>query len=355
MKQPISNSKYKMFVNESNANLSSNQDLPQGFNVLAARPFIGKDGQTYVLNEQGKQIKTNAPSPLRYEEWLDIDETAVQSSTDNLVVFGDVLNMGLIHSLGSVGQTVSLWDKESDTTGADINMSGATESEKDSLNFDQDQVPVPVVSKGFNINWRTLEASRKMGEALDTASIRVASRKVSEASEDMLLNGVSSITVKSSQIYGYLNHPNRNQVAMGTAWTAVTDNQDIIDEMNAALDALRADNFTGSFMVYVPLGYVSKLDEDFKVGTGDTRTLRQRILELSNVAGIKPVKRLTGNNVILVQLTNDVVDIAVAQGIVPLQWSIDGGMTSQNKVLAVWAPRLKDDYDGRMGLAVIAL
>lgn len=340
--------KYKLFTNKEGASVEDSAGL--NVNVNEMRPFFenGDKSQSYIVTNEGKKIKINTPSSLQYDEWKDIDDAVRQVATDRLSGITDLIGRGLVHNLGSVGQVVSLWDKESDMTPAEANMTGESSSEGDNINFEFDQVAVPVISKNFKLNWRTLEASRKTGEALDTRSIRTATRLVAEKSEDMLFNGISSISVNGAGVYGYTNHPNRNTVDMATQWTAVTDYQDIVDDVQAMLAAARADNHFGPFVMYIPGEYEGVLDEDFKANSD--KTVRQRLLQLSGLADIRVSDRLANHNVILVQMTSEVVDLAMAQGIIPLEWSTDGGMTRQHKVLAVWAPRIKPDYDGKIGL-----
>jgi uncharacterized linocin/CFP29 family protein len=342
------NKNYKLFTNKEAASVQDSTGV--SLNVCASRTFFenGDRSQSYYVNEQGQKIKTNTPSTLQYDEWKSIDDAVKMIATDRLSGISDLIGSGLTHNLGSVGQVVSLWDKESDMTPAEANMTGESSSEGDNINFEYDQVPVPVISKNFKLNWRTLEASRKTGEALDVRSIQSATRLVAEKSEDMLFNGLSNISVNGAGLYGYTNHPSRNTVDMATQWTAVTDYQDIVDDVQAMLSAARADKHFGPYVMYIPGEYEGTLDEDFKANSD--KTLRQRLLQLSGLFDIRISDRLANHNVVLVQMTSDVVDLAVAQGILPLEWSTDGGMTRQHKVLAVWAPRLKADYDGKMGL-----
>jgi uncharacterized linocin/CFP29 family protein len=331
-------------------------------NALAMRPYIDPaDGSArIVVNRGGDDFGTmnvNA-ALLQYDEWKDIDRTVIEVATQRLVGIGDLQSRGLTHPLGSIGQTISLWDKSSDMTQADVDMSGVTEGEEDTPAFDTDQVPVPVVHKSFRVNLRRLEASRRFGESIDVMASSIASRLVAERSEQMLFGG-SPIQVEGGVIYGYTNHPDRTPVTMDTVWTSATP-QEIVQDVQAMLQAARNDRHYGPFCMYIPGGYETRLDDDYLVGdagegiTVTTKTIRQRILELQGISEIKVADFLTANNVILVQMTRDVVDLAVAQDITTVQWSTNGGMTERFKVMAIWVPRLKSDYDGRSGIVHLA-
>lgn len=336
-------------------NLQSAQSLfGNRLNVNAMRPFVGDDGESYILNDKGDDlIRTNAPSTLRYDEFKDIDRTVYEVATDRLVGVADLQAKGLVHNLGGLGSVISQYEKSSDMTEAVINMAGVTAGEKDTPNFETVNVPVPIVHKDFTINIRRLLASRNSlyADSIDTTAAAFAARVVAEKSEDMLFGG-STIKVEDGTIYGYTTAPNRNTVLIGTSWASLTpaNNDDIIEDVQSALDLARADKHFGPYTLYVPGNYEGKLDEDYEPGSGDIRTVRERLLQLSGLNEIKVADRLTDDNVVLVQMTRNVVDLAVAQGITTVQWNQQGGMLENFKVMACWAPRVKDDYDGRSGI-----
>jgi uncharacterized linocin/CFP29 family protein len=317
-----------------------------GGGVQAMRPFINRNGEARIqINAEQTLVANDAT--LRYDEWKDLDRTVLSVTTDRLAGVADLIGRGLVHNLGSLGSIISQWQKSSDMTPANFSMSGTTPGEKDRLTFDTDSVPVPIVHKDFSVNIRHLEASRRNGESIDTMQTAVAARKVAEASEDMLFSG-EAITVEGGTIYGYLNYPNRNTMDNGTPWTSITDNQDIIDQVSAGLQMLRNDHFYGPYTIYIPGAYEAKLDEDFRAN--DNRTVKQRILALSGVAGITVVDRLEADTVVIVQLTNDVVDMAIAQQPTTLQWQSQGPLVEEFKVMACWVPRLKSDFENNCGI-----
>ncbi len=320
------------------------------FDVNAMRPYFNGRGESCIAINGREVIVTNAPTGLRYDEWKDIDRTVIETAKQRLVGIAALVSRGLVHSLGSVGISLSQFERMSDITGAQVSMSGITAGEKDSPQFSPWTVPIPVVFKDWSMNWRQLEASRRFGTSLDTISVMLATRVVAERSEDMLFSG-ESITLGDGTVYGYRTHPHRNTVTLSMQWTnASKTGAAIIADVQAMLAAARADNMRGPFTLYIPAGYEGKLDDDYNPGTSDTRTIRQRLLALEGIAEIVVADRLTAHNVLLVQLTSDVVDLAVAQDITPIQWDMQGGLQVEGKVMAVWAPRIKSDFDGRSGI-----
>ena len=335
---------------------------PQGrLNVLQMRPYLDDNGDARIIVNQGNgqygSIAANAPALLRIDEWRDIDRAVVQAGADRLTGIADLEGMGLVHNLGSIGITVSTYEKVSEMTPAQVSMDGITEGEKDTPAFDHDNIPVPIIHKDFDVNVRRLVASRMFGESIDVTASSIASRLVAEGCEDMLFAG-KAIRVGGGTIYGYTTHPKRNTVAMGTAWTSAAP-AGIIGNVKSALASLRSDHFYGPYKVYIPGAYEGVLDEDYLVGdeeagiTVTTKTIRDRLLALSGVKEIAVADRLTGDNVVVVQLTRDVVDLAKAQGITTVNWQAYGGMQERFKVMAVQVPRIKATFDGECGVAHI--
>ena len=318
-------------------------------NLNAQRPYLNEQGQPRIVGNNGKPLVANDGALLRYDEWKDIDTEVVKVATDRLVGVRDLQARGLIHNLGSIGITLSQWEEESDMTAADVSMSGITEAEGDTPAWNLRNVPVPIFHKDFQVNIRRLEASRMVGESIDVTAASIAARRVSERSEDMLFAG-EPIVVQGNNLYGYTNLPGRNQVDLDTNWDAIAQNGNgtIIDDVNAMLQAARDDKHFGPFVLYVPTGYEFKLDEDYS--DQYPRTVRDRIEALTGIERVEVADRLAANNVVLVQMTRDVVDLAIAQPISTIQWSTQGGMVENFKVMACWAARLKSDYDGRAGI-----
>lgn len=319
------------------------------FDVLAGRPYIGKDGVSKVWNARaGKGIVTNTPATLRYDEWKDIDRKVIEISTQRLKATAAFISRGLTYNLGSIAAVVALWQRSSDMTGADVTMDGISQGEKDRVNFDYKSVPVPIIHKDFSINLRHLEASRRMGQGVDTIQASIAARVVAEKAEDMLISG-NAIQVDGGTIYGLLNHPDRNTASLPLAWNnASKTGALILADVITMITALKADRHYGPYLLLIPQAYEVTLDTDYRAQ--DSRTIRQRIMALEGIAGIEVVDRMPADNVVLVQVTDDVCDIAMAQDTTTVQWATHGGLKQEYKVMCSMVPRVKSDYDGRSGI-----
>ncbi len=330
-------------------------------NANARRAYIDPaDGQSYIIVNTGKRdpktgkpmygkMKANASALLQYDEWKDIDRTVIAAGLQRMIGISDLRSRGLTHPLGSIGTTISLWQTQADMTAANVSMSAITRGEKDTPAYDTAQVPVPIVHKEFSVELRRLEASRRMGEGIDVTGASIAGRLVAERSEQMLFSG-AAVVVDGNTIYGYTTHPKRNTVDLAENWDLdATTGADILEDVQQMLAALRGDRMYGPYVLYIPGTYEGKLDNDYR--DNDERTIRQRILALQGIEDIRVTDFLADDNVILVQMTRDVVDLAIAQDITTVQWSILGGMQEEFKVMAVWVPRIKADFDGRSGIA----
>lgn len=322
-------------------------------NVNKMRPYVDPHGRSCIA-VNGRAIHVNAPALLQYDEWKDIDRRVIETTTQRLVAVADLMSRGLVHPLGSIGNTVSIFERQSDIEGAQVDMSGITRGKEDTPNYDYVSVPVPIVHKDFRVNIRRLEASRKFGEGIDVTSADLAARHVAEKTEDMLFSGIP-IQVDGGTIYGYLNHPDRNFVDnTGNNWSeSGTTGAQIVAQVASGIALMRADGYHGPYMLYISASAQGKLDEDYSPGTSDNRTIRQRLMQLDGMAGIQVADRLASDNQVLVQLTSDVVDMAIAQETSTVQWNTQGGMVEHFKVMFVGVPRVKSDFDGHSGVCHI--
>lgn len=338
--------------------------------VHARRPFIGQDGECYVLQIMGRdpetkkpvyrKVRVNQTALLQYDEWKDIDRAVLAAAAQRMIGIADLRSRGLEHGLGSIGMTISQWDRASHITEAEVSMSAATQGEKDTVAYKPAFVPVPIVHKDYQIELRRLVASRQFGESIDTTMGELAGRRVAEKTEQMLFLGESSIHVIDSvlgtgRVFGYTTHPDRNRVNLEVPWDELDgpagENAQIIEDVMAMQQASRNARYYGPWVLYIPSQYEAKMDEDYRGPTSsDTRTVRERILALSGIEDVKVADFLTGDNVVMVAMQREVVDLAVAQDISTVQWTVTGGMVEEFKVMAVWAPRLKSDFDGRSGI-----
>lgn len=340
-------------------------------NVGAMRPFIADDGRAYISSYKGfgdpklptsyvtNQINNNAL--LRRDEWKQLDDVVVQVGLSRLGGIQDLVDKGLVYNLGNaMGTTVLEWHDMSDGMEAVVSMDGVTRSKNDKLSFGYNYLPIPIIHSDYEINARTLAASRNMGNALDTNSAVAATRKVLQALENMLFTNITlsfgQQDAKSrNSIYSYLNFPDRNQVALSSTWdeSGKTPAQILKDVQNMK-DALVAVNKYGPYQLYIPTAWDSVLDEDYSVAGSSLLTIRERILKLSGISGIKTIDTLPANNAIMVQMTSDVVRLVKGLGLQNVEWETEGKFITNYKVLTIQVPQIRSDANGHCGIAQLA-
>lgn len=289
---------------------------------------------------------------LRKDEWIQYDETVVAVARQRLVGVADLMAANLSYKIRNpLGTTRIEWEKEGDMDPADVSMSGVTEGRNDRLTYDLTSVPLPIIHKDFHINIRALEASRTRGESLDTSQAARAARLVAEKIENMLFKG-STVNGSNSPIYGYCTATNRNTGSISNWASGAVTGETIVDNVLTMLGALQADNMFGPYMLYVPPTYWNRLMDDYKANSD--RTILERILAIKGISGVQMSANLldgASGEVILAQMTSDVVDMADGLQPTTVQWDTHGGMVMNFKVMAIMVPRMKTDSANQSGIA----
>lgn len=336
---------------------------------LAMRPYINKNGQAVVTvctgyrmvtNSEGKQVSQPVfkqkqvfkNAILRPGDWEQIDAEVKDVFRQPNVGYDDLRAAGLTKPLDGLGVSISTYGMTSDMTGASINMSIVPrKGENDRLDYSTVSVPIPIISKPFFLDIRTLDASRRgTGEALDTAQVRVAGIKVVEAIENMIFNG-STVQLGSAVIYGYTNAPYRiADTATNFGGGDFGTDGNAHKTISGMIAALVAKGFNGPFGVYIaPTQYAQTLNL-----TGANLSDTQLSVIQRTIPDLKFIKRapkLADGSVLVVQLTKDVVDLAIGSDVVPVSWQDYGGLVNEFIVLAAMAPRIKYDVDHNQGIA----
>lgn len=291
-------------------------------------------------------LRTNAL--LRHEEWIAFDNAIIDVARERLVVTQMLLSRGLRYNLpNALGHTRLQWQRNGDLEDAMISMSGLSESQNDRLTFDEEGMPIPIIHKDFNLNIRHLAASRNGGMPLDTMMAQVASRKVSELIESLIFNG-ATVLGTNNPIYGLRTALWRNTGTLTESWLTA-DGTDIVHDVIAMVTALQADLMYGPYWMFIGKGVGTRWGEDYR--TDSDKTIISRVREIEGIAGITATHNLAEGEVLLVQLTPDVLDIV--DGIQPttIQWDTHAGMVTNFKVLAIMVPRVRNDQDHNSGIA----
>lgn len=286
---------------------------------------------------------------LRKDEWEQVDARVNDVMRERLTIADDLRGKGLTHPVG-IGTILRVTERLSDFDDAEISFDGDAAPQKDRPNFERQVIPVPVIAKDFSMNWRQLEASRSRGEPLDTTAAGLATRKVRDKLQDLITNGFGkgpganpASGTDGQSIPGLTNAGNRLQVTLSTNWD--DSGATIVDDVLRMLQTAYASNLFGKFFIYVPKNYWAQLQEDYSTQKGD-RTYLQRILAFEDVEAVRPLDSLADDNVVMVQMTEDVIDLTEAQMVTTVQWEKNPFVT-EFRVLTIAGPHIKSiETDG---------
>jgi len=336
-------------------------------NVGTMKPFIGKDRRSYVQIFKGGDPKkpenykvmlsTNAAT-LRRDEWKALDEAVLGISESRLGGVADLVNNGLVYTIGNgMGSTVLEWHDVSDALTAQASMDGVNRGENDRPVYQTNYLPLPIIHADYEINARVLAASRSLGNPIDTTMVERAGRKVNLLLEQMLFTATTyawgdADDRSRNSIYSYLNHPDRNLVTLSTygAWdasaaTGATIVASVLAMKQASINAYHY----GPWKLYIPTAYETVLDADYDTTTPGT-TIRERIMKIDGIQGIMVVDTLTAANVLLVQMTPDVVRLVNGMPMQNVEWDSEGKFITNYKVMTIQVPQIRSDQAGNSGI-----
>jgi uncharacterized linocin/CFP29 family protein len=320
--------------------------------LLGGRPIVNKrNGVVTIKSARGLTIN----STLRKDEWEELDRRVVMAAVPPLVILNYLVGRGLTRTLGGLGTMVAQYNRISEMTPANATLRGHASGEKDLVDVDLAGVPVPVIFKEFEIDERLLLSSRRLGDGLDVTNAAAAARVVAEKAEDMLINGDASINLNGATIYGLTNHPDINT---GTAasygggdWGTASN---ITPTIAGMISAAQNDGYYGPYALWAaPTQFNQASMVFFDDGSGDTP--RDRILRLAGIQSFEQSPQLADGEVLLVTLSDEVVQIATVPGFFPItnrEWMTGDGMLNSFKALSVYTPIVKSAHDGKSGIVL---
>lgn len=336
-------------------------------NPAFMKPWLGDDGQTYFTVYQGgdrtkeesyrvfsrdqvKHLGIQVNATLRRDEWKQLDQAILAAAHIRLGGIQDLLDAGLTYNLTNpMGTTVLEHHTINESMEAEVSMDPAVRSRKDRPNYTTVYTPIPVIHADFSISSRALEASRKLGNPLDVDAVQEATRVVMEKREQLLFNiNETAYTFGGGSIYSYLDHPQRNQYSLTGAWSGLTGAQ-ILADVLGMVQASIADRHYGPWMLYIPTAYQTVLSNDYV--SGYPKSIRDRILEVEGIKGIKVIDTLPANNVVLPEMLPGTVRLINGMGIQVVQWQVGSSLSpTEYKVLCIQVPQVRGDQAGKCGV-----
>lgn len=340
-------------------------------NIGAMRPFMDRDPKTgqwgaYIsvftggdpkqpANYKVIPMNTNAAT-LRREEWKLLDDAVISVARERLTGVNDLISKGLVYNLtNALGTTVFEWHDVGESMEAIISMDGVTRGQGDRPTFQHNYIPIPIIHVDYEINTRVLEASRNMGNPLDTTSAEHAARRVAEKLEDMLFTDVTygygeKDSRSRNKIYSYVNFPDRNKYKLDVDWdgsgaTGATIVADVLAMKQMSINA----RHYGPWTLYIPTNYETVIDADYDATTPGT-TIRERILKIAGVDEIKVADHLTADNVLLVEMKSTTVRLINGIAMQNVEWQTEGRWINKYKVLTIQVPQIRSDREGQCGI-----
>ena len=351
--------------------------IQSGFDPILQRPFYDKKGRKVCTVNVGSpnnpQYKTlpistlehmgyNSPvfnaTTLRKDEWQELDTVVVKAARQRLVAWNDLLTRNRFGGFNAYGKMVLEHETMSDPGNAVVDMDGMTPATSDTPRYQLQGLPLPITHSDFYISKRRLEVSRNTGTPLDTSMAEACGRRVAEEIEKTTIGTVTGATYGNSNdygrtptVYGYTNFPARNTKTDMTAPDG-TNGPTVLNDWLALRNLLYNDNMFGPYMAYVSTDWDQYLDGLFSTSEPSAGSLRDRLLQISNITDIKRLDFLTDTfTVVLVQMTSDVARAVDGMGITTVQWESHGGQRINFKVMAIQVPQIRADFNDNCGIA----
>lgn len=321
----------------------------------ALRPWRAKNGKSYVTlvrNGKPKNFAINTPATLSWDAWKYMDRKLVRQARPRLRVWGDLVGAGLTFDHpDAMGSPILQEQTMTDFGFASVSMDGVRETDRDRPIFDIRNFPLPIVHGSYQFTARQLAAARRGVMNLDSGSSEQIIRKIVERIEGMCLGTAASYSYGGGTIYGLTNHPNRITKAMTLPTAGGWQPSVFIDEILDTIQDLQDDQFNGPYGLYYSPAWGQYLDGDYSDSYGG-ETLRTRLAKVEDITFRRKVHYgLSGFQVILFQLTEDVIRAINGLKMTTLQWDSNGGLVKNYKILAIMVPQLRTNADDEIGIA----
>lgn len=334
--------------------------LASGMNPLVLRPFWDpRTRHSYVTMQTGykqdgspdyRNYITNAPATLSYEAWKLLDTAVQRALRLRLVVWDRLSRSGLTYNVpNAMGKPVIQHQTMTDAGNATISMDGLREAERDRPLFDTALFPLPIIHADFSFSLREIEVSRQGIAPLDTTMAEQSARKCAETLEKLTLGTLSSYSYGGGTVYGLTNHPDRLTATLTLPTAAGWTPDVLVTELLAAFQSLRDAKFFGPYGVFMSPGWAQYLDRDYSSAYAG-ETLRTRIAKFGRVSWWEDADYLSDFQIVIVQLTQDVIQCVNGMDLMTLQWDSQGGLAKNFKNMMIKVPRIRANTDGDAGV-----
>lgn len=303
-----------------------------------------------AANDAAAMMIGNA-APIGLDAWRRIDARGAMLQRDILAVFNRLARAN--QTPVDVADIMSFYPKVSDSGTVSVSMDGRNPGRADQAVVNFAGTPIPIIHSEAAFGWRQWQVMTRGGGLQSSDSLANNQRQVAEKLEDMAINGLSSIVVGGSTIYGLKNFPDRNTGTYGAFDLNGTTGANWVTAFKTVLAALIADNSFGQATVFV------NYSDWFYAGVTDyasnyTGTIAQRILAVPGVKEVIPCSKLAANDIIAVN-NIDSGEWGSILSAMPMTTRPKARLNTEDdyafQVMAVAAPQFRSDANLRSHIA----
>lgn len=295
-----------------------------------------------------RQFETNATT-LRYDEHKYIETEVQKILRIRQVIVNDLIAYGLTILIpNGLGKKLYQYEDVSDMSDAQISMSAEAADQGDRVVFNPNYLPLPVCHKGFSLSARDIAGSRDgSGTPLDTTHAETAAEKVAEKTESVFAVGNGTQAWGGNTIYGLLNFTSKQDFTVAAHWN--DSGADPVADVRQMKQYAKNHYHHGPYMVYVPTLWEEVLDDNFT--TNYPITVRDRIMQIEGILGVKACDSLTADYCVLVEFQKRTIAAVIGLQPTMIDWS-PTPMVSSYKIMQIIWPLIRTDQASKSGVVV---
>lgn len=312
----------------------------------------GKRDRRSFITLNGKNYVTNSPSTLTKEAWLQVDRSVIEVARPKLIVWNDLVSNGLTYNVPDGMGTMVLQEQTASEFGtATMSLDGLRASENDRQTFDLRNYPLPIISGDFQISARQLAVSKRGNLPFDLTAPKYITRRIVEQIELLTIGATPAYTYGGGSLYGLISKPERITSTMtlptDPSWSPAL----FIDEVLEMISDLEDNQYFGPYGMYFSPSWNKYMGQDYQDTYGG-ETLMTRTMKIDEIKFMRKLQYgLSGFQVILFQLSDDVIRAITGMPLMTLQWDAHGGLAKHFKVMCIMVPQVRNDAEDRSGIA----
>lgn len=311
-------------------------------------------------NQNEQRMFGNAAAVIPRDVYLEFDNVTkkVMRNDEGDTLLNDLLPLARAIDIGKIEYK---FRRASDSGNAITTVSGQTPATMDKTAYSYDSAIVPVHQDSFGRQWRELAGMRSEGfdGLIDDQENSV--RAVRRQMVDYILDG-STVTFNGIAWTGLRNDSRVASVDLGagglnvdltsSSVTAAT----VRNTFKSLRDTLRiTNNVAGQVTFYVSREILSNLERPYSDADAAFGDVLASIKALSGIADVKETAKLTGNQVLAMELSSSVIQPLVGMAVSTIPLDRRNPMDAYN--FLTWGAmgiQVKTDYAGKTGVLYAA-